>query len=100
MKGFENGTRVPEADFEVERNPYAEATRELRKGVMSNMKDISPSLRKSAIERMLMGPEFPSPDPVLEPIFEQIAAVEEKYGQETVAELAAFYSFKPESLDA
>ena len=100
MKRFEGGSAFLEAEPNPEKNPYAEANRELRNDVIPNMKDLSPELRKSAFDRMVLGPDFSLPEDVtIEPetqeIFDQligqIADVEERYGREIVAELAAFY---------
>lgn len=90
MKGFENGDKVPESRFGPEANVYAEISRELQ-GIIRGMTDIDGISRKAVFKRMIMGPEAASEAPELVSFFEQITAVEDKYGRERVAELSAFY---------
>lgn len=90
MEGFKNGRKFPEAGFDPDKNVYAEIHGEL-KDIMRGMTSIDRLQKKHVFDRMLQGPDMALPHPELAEIFEQIADVEEKYGKERVAELAAFY---------
>lgn len=87
MEGFQNETK---GSASPETNPYREIQKELR-GVMRDMGDLTPESKKQVLDRMILGPEVLSDDPELLVLFDQIAAIEEKYGRERVAELTAFY---------
>lgn len=88
----------------AERNPNqptAEANRELR-SIVNAASELTKEQRVLVFKRMNSGPSFqPSTEleaandnvftKELEPFFEQIGAVEEKYGRDIVAELAGLY---------
>lgn len=89
MEGFKNGRKIPESEY-PEKNVYAEVNSELR-DIIRGLPSIDKGLRKTVFDRMLQGPDMLTEDPILEPFFEQIAAIEERYGRERVAEMATFY---------
>lgn len=84
MEGLKNET--PNS----EKNVYAEINREL-KDIVRNSTELSRESRRSLFDRMLQGPGITSEDPEVTSFYDQIAEVEEKYGREKVAEIAAFY---------
>jgi hypothetical protein len=90
MEGFNIERSIPESESNSEKNVYAEINRELRE-IIRNSMSIPKEARRSLFDRMIQGPELTSTDPEVASFFEQIADIEEKYGKEHVAEVAAFY---------
>ncbi len=96
MEGFKSERSASELETNPESNVYAKVNKELR-DIIATSTDISKESRRVLFDRMLHGPEMLSANPELAPYFDQIAKVEETYGTEKVAEMAAFY-VGPESL--
>lgn len=100
MESFETFETFKRANESAEEAPQAESgpdpvlveTNAALRNIVTELGAIDKGVdRVPVFQRMFKGPEVVADNPELLPFFDKIAAIEEKYGREAVAEIATLY---------